>query len=211
MGVDRVVCTGIRRVDTQGDGVVRVVVNGVVEHLDAVLHVQLLVAAQRRPLGIGRRDVHVRCRVKDALSQHDRRAAVVGIQITGHDRRDGGILRLDLEIEGQMTVVMLRPGTVVALHRRAVGDLRFIDRAAVGERDRLDRLAVGRERDGKAGELRRDPVARHEGLVAHALGLAGVADAVDAGLRLVDEVVAVRAAVLVDLTGDRADAVAGAV
>ena len=109
VGVDRVICTGIRRVDTQGDGVVRVVVNGVVEHLAAVLHVQLLVAAQRRPLGIGRRDVHVRCRVKDALSQHDRRTAVVGIQITGHDRRDGGILRLDLEIKGQMTVVMLRP------------------------------------------------------------------------------------------------------
>ena len=211
VGVDRVVCTGIRRVDTQGDSVVRVVVNGVVEHLDAVLHVQLLVAAQRRPLGIGRRDVHVRCRVKDALSQHDRRAAVVGIQITGHDRRDGGILRLDLEIEGQMAVVMLRPGTIVALHRRAVGDLRFVDRTAVGKRDRLDRLAVGRERDGKAGELRRDTVARHEGLVAHALSLAGVADAVDAGLRLVDEVVISRAAVLVDLAGDRADAVAGAV
>ena len=211
VGVDRVVRAGIRCVDTQGDGVVRVVLDRVVEDLDVILHVQLLVAAQRRAVGLGGGDVHIRRRVKDALSQHDRRAAVVGIQVAGHDRRDSGVLRLDLEVEGQVAVIMLRPGAVVALHRRAVGDLRFVDRAAVGKRDRLDDLAVGREGDGKAGELRRDAVARHEGLIAHTLGLTRVADAVDAGLRLVDEVVVGRAAVLIDLARDGADAVAGAV
>ena len=155
--------------------------------------------------------MHIRRWVKDALSQHDRRAAVVGIQVAGHDRRDSGVLRLDLEVEGQVAVIMLRPGAIVALHRRAVGDLRFVDRATVGKRDRLDDLAVGREGDGKAGELRRDAVACHEGLIAHTLGLARVADAVDAGLRLVDEVVIGRAAVRVNLAGDGADTVAGAV
>ena len=211
VGVDRVARAGVRCVDTQGDGVVRVVLDRVVEDLDVILHVQLLVAAQRRAIGLGGGDVHIRRRVKDALGQHNRRAAVVGIQVAGHDRRYGGVLRLDLEVEGQVAVVMLRPGAVVALHRRAVGDLGFVDRAAVGERDRLDDLAVGREGDGKAGELRRDAVARHEGLIAHALGLARVADAVDAGLRLVDEVVIGRAAIFVDLARDGADAVAGAV
>ena len=211
VGVDRVVRAGIRCVDTQGDGVVRVVLDRVVEDLDVILHVQLLVAAQRRAVGLGGGDVHIRRRVKDALSQHDRRAAVVGIQVAGHDRRDGGVLRLDLEVEGQVAVIMLRPGTIVAFHGRAIGDLRFVDRATVGKRDRLDDLAVGRKGDGKAGEFRRDAVARHEGLIAHTLGLTRIADAVDAGLRLVDEVVVGRAAVLIDLARDGADAVAGAV
>ena len=57
----------------------------------------------------------------------------------------------------------------------------------------------------------RDPVGAHEGLVAHALGLAGVADAVDAGLRLVDEVVISALPSLSISPGDRANAVAGAV
>ena len=211
VGIDRVARAGIRGVDAQGDGVVRVVLDRVVEDLDVVLHVQLLVAAQRRAVGLGRCDVHIRRRVKGALGQHDRRAAVVGIQVAGHDRRDGGVLCLDLEVEGQVAVVIFRPRAVVALHRRAVGNLRFVDRAAVGKRDRLDNLAVGREGNGKAGELRRDAVARHECLIAHALGLARVADAVDAGLRLVNEVVIGRAAVGVNLAGDGADTVAGAV